>query len=238
MVMIVDSHCHLQEIKNYSIKEVVPVVCGYSHSSNIKAVEIAKRLSIPFSLGIAPQSVIRIDNLEVLDEWIEYIKKQKPNAIGECGLDYHWAKEKKEIEREQITFYRMVELAEEMKLPLVIHARKATADVIDTLTLKNFSERVMFHFFSGREKDAEWAVANDSLISITPLHSKERREVIKKTPLENIVVETDAPYVGRTPDDVKDAISYVAEVKNLDFDVVAEQTAKNAQKFFNFSFFG
>lgn len=234
MVMLVDSHCHLQEIKNYTIKDVLPVVCGYSHASNMKAVEIAKRLFLPFSLGIAPQSVINIDSLEHLDEWIEYIRLQKPNAIGECGLDYYRAKEKKEIEREQITFYRMVELADEMNLPLVIHARKATQDVIDTLTLKNFSGRTMFHFFSGKLKEAEWAVANNGLISITPLHSKERREVIKNIPLENLLVETDAPYVGRTPEDVRSAIEYIAEVKNIDFNIVAKQTAKNAQKFFNF----
>lgn len=232
--MLVDSHCHLHEVKNYSIKDVLPVACGYSHSSNQKTVEIARRLSVPFCLGIAPQSVIKLNDLEELDAWLDYIRQQKPNAIGECGLDYHWAKEKKEIEQEQITFYRMVELAEEMNLPLVIHARKATSDVIDTLSLKNFGNRVMFHFFSGKLKEAEWVVAHDGLISITPLHSKERREVIKVTPLENLVVETDAPYVGRTPDDVRSAIEYIAEVKNLDFDVVAEQTSKNAKKFFNF----
>jgi len=235
MVMLVDSHCHLQEIKNYEIKDVLPVVCGYSHSSNIKAVETAKKLNLPFALGIAPQTVIKLQDLEQLDEWIDYIRNQKPNAIGECGLDYHWAKSEHDIEKEEITFYRMVELAEEMNLPLVIHARQATRDVIDTLAMKNFPNRVMFHFFSGKMADAEWAINNNGLISITPLHSKERREVISKTPLENLVVETDAPYVGRTPDAVKEAIDYIAEVKKLDFDVVAKQTAKNALDFFRFN---
>jgi len=234
MVMLVDSHCHLQEIKNYEIKDVLPVVCGYSHSSNVKAVEIARRLNVPFVLGIAPQTAIKLPDLENLDEWIEYIKKQKPNAIGECGLDYHWAKDKKDIEKEEITFYRMMELAEEMGLPLVIHARQATRDVIDALTIKKFPKRVMFHFFSGKMADAEWVVSNNGLISITPLHSKDRKEAISKVPLENLVVETDAPYVGRTPEDVKDAINYIAEIKKLDFEVVAKQTAKNALEFLNF----
>jgi len=234
MVMLVDAHCHLPEVKNYKIKDVIPVSTGYSHSSNRKTAELAARLGIPFSLGIAPQSVIRIKDLSELDGWINYIKEQKPNAIGEVGLDYHWAKEKHEIEREEITFYRMIELAEEMKLPLVIHSRKASGDVIDTLRMKNFPQRFMFHFFSGSLSEAKWIAEQDGLISITPLHSKDRRTVIKEIPLENLVVETDAPYVGRTPDAVKESVEYIAEIKELDFNIVAEQTTKNAKKFFNF----
>ncbi|MFH1222309.1 MAG: TatD family hydrolase [Candidatus Micrarchaeota archaeon] len=232
--MLVDAHCHLHEIKDYQPGEVLPVACGYSHASNIKTVEIAEKYHVPFALGIAPQSVIKITDLAPLDEWIDYISKQKPNAIGECGLDYHWATEKQQVEREEITFCRMVELAEKMKLPLVIHARKATKEVIDTLLLKDFKQRVMFHFFSGSVGDARWAAAHNGLISITPLHSKERKEAIKQLPLENIVVETDAPYVVRTPQEVSKAVEYVAEVKQLDFNTVAEQTAKNALEFFRF----
>jgi len=234
MVMLVDAHCHLPEVKNYKIKDVIPVSTGYSHSSNRKTAELAKKLNIPFSLGIAPQSVIRIKDLSELDSWIDYIREQKPNAIGEVGLDYHWAKEKHEIEREEITFYRMIELAEEMKLPLVIHSRKASGDVIDALRMKRFPHRIMFHFFSGTLSEAEWIAEQNGLVSVTPLHSKERRIAIKELALENLLVETDAPYVGRTPDDVKKAIEYIAEVKGLDFNIVAEQTTKNAKEFFRF----
>lgn len=234
VMMLVDAHCHLPEVKNYVIKDIIPIACGYSHQSNIKTAELSKKLGLPFVLGIAPQTVISVKDLEGLDEWIELIKRQKPNAIGEVGLDYHWAKEEHEIEREEITFYRMIELAEEMKLPLVIHSRRATQDVIDTLHLKNFPHRFMFHFFSGTLSEARWIVERDGLVSVPPLHSKERHIVIEQTPIENIVVETDAPYVGRTPDAVKDAIKYVAEIKQMDFEEVAEQTAKNAKRFFSF----
>jgi TatD family hydrolase len=232
--MLVDAHCHLHEVKDYEIKDVIPVGSGYSHASNVKTAGLAKKLKLPFSLGIAPQSVIKLKGLEELDGWLEYIRKQKPNAIGEVGLDYHWAKEKTEIEREQITFYQAVDLAIEMKLPLVIHSRDATKDVIDTLKLKAFPYRFMFHFFSGKPSDAKWIVEQNGLISITPLHSKDRRAAIEQTPLENLVVETDAPYVGRTPDAVRESVAYISEVKKLDFEEVAEQTAGNAIRFFNF----
>ncbi|VVC02055.1 Tat-linked quality control protein TatD [uncultured archaeon] len=232
--MLVDAHCHLHEIKKYDLTQVTPVGCGYSHASNVKTAELAHKLGLPFALGIAPQSVIKIPDLEPLDGWIDFIRTQKPNAIGEVGLDFHWAKEKQEIEREELTFYRMVDLAEEMKLPLVIHARKATADVLDTLKLRNFSQRVMFHFFSGTVGEAEYIAKQGWLVSITPLHSKERREAIKMLPLESLVVETDAPYVVRTPEEVKLSVEYIAEVKQLDFNIVAEQTANNARKFFSF----
>jgi len=235
MSTLVDSHCHLFDIKQYKpSKDLIVVSSGYSHATNVKNAELSKKLNIPFSLGIAPQSVIGDRDLTPLDEWADFIKKSKPNAIGEIGLDYHWAKGEEDVKKEELVFRRMLDLAEEMKLPVVIHGRKATSDILDTFKMRNFELPIMMHFFAGNVSEAEWVAEKGGYISIPPLHSKERRNVIKEIQLENLLVESDAPYVVRKPEQVKDAVSYIAEVKELDFDIVAEQTTKNAHSFFKF----
>lgn len=235
MLTLVDSHCHIFDVKGYvPSEELVVVSSGYSHSTNVKNVELARRLDIPFSLGIAPQSVIGDHDLSALDEWVGFIRKNRPNAIGEIGLDYHWAKCDEDIKKEELVFRKMLDLAEEMKLPVVIHGRKATSDILDTFRMRNFELPIMMHFFAGSVSEAKWVAEKGDFISIPPLHSKERRSVIREIPLENLLVESDAPYVVRKPEQVKDAVSYIAEVKELDFDTVAEQTTKNAHSFFKF----
>lgn len=235
MPVLVDSHCHLMDMKDYKpSKEVIPVASSYSHNKNVKNVEIAKKFKVPFTLGIAPQSVIGDRDLTSLDEWLDFIRRSKPNAIGEIGLDYHWAKGEEDVKKEELVFGKMLDLAEEMKLPAVIHSRQATPDIIDTFKMRNFSLPIMMHFFSGTVSEAKWFAERGDFISITPMHSKSRKEVIKEIPLGNLLVETDAPYVVRTPEQVKESVQYIAEIKNLDFDIVAEQTAKNAHSLFKF----
>ena len=233
--MFIDAHCHLESIKNFvPSKDTLPVTCGYSHNTNIKNLGIGMKLGIPFVMGISPQAAIK-EGLKDLDKWVSFIKtaNPKPNAIGEVGLDYHWAKNKDDTDTEWAVFDRMIELANEIKLPLVIHSRKAEGEVIRILKEREFKNGIMMHFFSGSEDEAIEAVGIGSYISIPPIRSKERKKVINAISIENILVETDAPAVGRTPSDVIRSIEYVAEVKKLDVSVVAGQTTKNAIKFFN-----
>jgi len=122
-MVLVDSHCHLFEVKNYQLPDdIIPVVAGHSHGSNKKAAELARSKGYPFTLGIAPQTAIKQD-LSQLDEWVSFIRENKPNAIGEVGLDYKWARTMEDVEKQRLVFRRMIALAEEMELPLVIHSR-------------------------------------------------------------------------------------------------------------------
>ncbi len=230
---IVDAHTHIQEIKNFfPDPDVIPVICGYSYNSNIRAVELTKKLSLPLVLGIAPQTSLK-EGISKLDEWIDFIRRNKPNAIGEIGLDFHWARTIKDKETERYLFFKMLDLSDEMKLPIVIHSRDATAEIITILKEQNFLDKTMFHFFSGTLKEAEEVISFGSILSFTPLHSKERKSIIKSIALDNVVVETDAPFVCREPKEVIKAIEYIAEIKNVDIDIVKEQTRKNAAHFFN-----
>jgi TatD DNase family protein len=231
--MLVDAHCHLESIKGYTPKGVLPVTCGFSHSSNLQNIEIAHRLGIPFVLGIAPQTAIKSD-LKDIELWVDTIRNAKPNAVGEIGLDFHWGKTEEDFAKERKVFDRMLELAERMKLPVVIHSRKAEKECVEYLKERKFGHGIMLHFFSGDENVAKLALDIGAYISFPPLRSKERRKVINSIPMENMLIETDAPYVVRLPEEVIKAAEYVAEVKRLEVDEVVERTAKNAMSLFRF----
>lgn len=234
---LVDSHCHLDSFKKRQLdelpKDILPVTSGYSHKSNVKNAEIAKALKIPFCLGIAPQSAV-FEGISKLDAWEEFIRSQTPNAIGEIGLDYHWGKTEKHFEDEKILFARMLNLAEDMRLPVVLHTRKAEEKVLDALQSYGWKRPFMMHFFSGDAKTAERAARMGGIISIPPLHSKDRRKTIESIPLEKLVAETDAPYITRGIEGVRDAVQYIAEVKNIPFEKAAGATSRNSATFFKF----
>jgi TatD DNase family protein len=238
--MLVDSHTHLFEIKGYQLPDdIIPVVAGFSHASNRKAGELAKAKGYPFIQGIAPQEAIRQD-LSHLDEWVDFIKESRPNAIGEVGLDYKWAESMEHVEKQRLVFKRMIALADEMGLPLVIHSRNnpkdddVPKDAIEEIIGMVRGKRVLMHFFSGKAEQAARIVADGGYISVTHLHSKERRKVINTTTLDRLVVESDSPYVGRTPDAIREALSYIADIKGIDAEEVSEKTTENAKRFFGF----
>jgi len=237
--MIIDSHCHLYDLKNYTLPEdIYPIVVGYSYSSNKKAVAIAKG-KYPYVLGIAPQSAIK-HGTERLEEWVDFIRENKPCAIGEVGLDYKWAETAEHVNAEKKVFSRMIELADELKIPLVIHSRNNPNDndlpknAVEEIMEMVGDRKVLMHFYSGSARLAEKIVDKGGYISIIHLHSKERRKVINSVPLERLLVESDSPFVGRTPEVIREAIDYISEVKQIEREKVAIKTARNAMEFFGF----
>jgi TatD DNase family protein len=238
--MFVDTHAHLFELKDYELpQDIYPVVIGYSHSSNRKAATLAKTKGYPFALGIAPQTTVKHGTAAV-EEWIEFIRNNRPNAIGEVGLDYKWAETKAHVEGEKFVFRKMIELADEMKLPIVIHSRnnpnenEVPKDAIEDIIGMTAGRRVLMHFYSGGEEQALRIVDAGGYISIMHLHSKDRRRVINSVPLDRLMIESDSPYVGRTPETVREAAAYIAEVKGIGVDSVAKATTENAMRFFGF----
>lgn len=233
---LIDAHCHLESFKKHALdslpSSILPVTSGYSHSSNLKTYEIASKLGVPYSLGIAPQTVLREGTAD-LDSWVSFIEGASPNAIGECGLDFHWGKTPLEHKVEEVVFLRMISLARRMKLPLVLHSRKAESACLDVLEREKWDGGFMMHFFSGTLEEAERAVSMGGIISIVSLHSKNRKKVIEGIPLEKLVVETDAPYVHRNIDGVIEAVKYISEVKGVPEEEVGRVTMGNAKGFFS-----
>lgn len=234
---LVDAHCHLDSFTKAQLEGlphgIIPCTAGYSHKSNQRNLEIAKKLKVPFSLGIAPQTVLK-EGREGLKGWMQFILDNPPNAIGECGLDYHWGKTPEDYALEDEVFREMIALAESMKLPLVVHSRKAETKCLDVLEGEGWKGKFMMHFFAGTLDEAARAVDMGGIISVIGLHSKNRRKVIAEIPLEKLVVETDAPYVTRNIDGVMNAIEYISEVKGIPAGEVERVTAQNAAEFFGF----
>ncbi|MEM4336324.1 MAG: TatD family hydrolase [Candidatus Anstonellales archaeon] len=234
--MAVDVHAHITEIKNVEVllrtKKVLPVASGYSHQENMKTVELAKNLDLPFSIGIAPQ----IAQHGFKQEWVNYIKAQNPNAIGEIGLDNHWARTEEHKKLQGECFEQMLDIAEKKNLPVVIHSRESMDEILEILIQRKFPNIVMFHFYSGEKKHAKLALKHlDAYFSIPPLHSKGRRDAILEAGLERVVVETDSPYIVRTFLEVEKSLVYVSEILGKRKEEVEMKTAENAAKIFKLS---
>lgn len=232
--MICDAHSHMHEkdpdISIYLEKGIVPILTGHSHSSNLKTVECAKRFGVPFVLGIAPQTA-QTEGIVKRGEWMKFIRENSPNAIGEIGLDNHWAKNPEDKAKQERMFEEMLSLAEQMNKPIVIHSRESYMEIVDILNKRKFRNKVMFHFFG--EDDPDYALKGlDAYFSIPPLRSKGRKMAIERMPLDRIMAETDSPYVGKTPFDVMVSIGCIAEARRISRDDAAKTASSNAFKFF------
>lgn len=197
-------------------------------------------------------------------KYAELAKSKKVVAIGECGLDYYHIPLLRPIKKQdsegqaenfnisevknlQIeTFEQQIELALKLNLPIMIHCREAHDEVIKIL--KKYKSqtgdklRGSIHFFTGDYSQAKQYFDLDFSISFTGVITfvSNYNEVIKKSPLERIMIETDSPYVAPAPYRgkrnepiyVKEVARRIAEIKNISFETAAEATTKNAVEMF------
>ena len=229
-----DAHCHLESCAGGFMPTILHITCGYSHASNQRNGKIAEENENAYlCAGIAPQEAMKYPDIKIkLIEWEETIASlPKLVAIGEIGLDYHWAKTQEERFLQHECFISQLVLAEKLGLPVVVHTRDAEAHVLEILG--NFNIRYMLHCFSGSSEQAISAAAGGrAVVSIPPMKSKERRKFIRDLPLEKLLAESDAPYIGKSPSDTLEAIKTIAEIKELDADAVKKQLLQNTIAFF------
>ncbi len=180
------------------------------------------------------------------EKYRQLAKSKKVVAIGEIGLDYYYkpksaTKLAQFKEKQKRVFKEQMDLAKELNLPLILHCRMAHDDVIEILT-SNLGHRGVVHCFTGTLEQAQKYIALGFYIGINGIIFKFNiDEVIKNISLDNIVVETDAPYltpiqeIGKRnePIFVKHAIQKIAELKGASFEEVCEKTTQNAKKLFN-----
>ena len=171
---------------------------------------------------------------------------KKVVAIGEAGFDYYW-KPKSQInlelfkEKQGAILLQHLKLARELNLPVIFHCRMAHQDLINELKIKNYELRGVVHCFTGTWEQAQEYMNMGVCLGFNGLIFKmDFDEVIKKTPLDKILIETDCPYLtpapmsGRNePIYVKYVVEKIAQLKNLSYEEIAETTAQNAQKLFN-----
>ena len=200
--MLVDAHCHLDEIPQYlPQKDILPVICGHSHSSNLKIIQIAKKHRLPFVLGISPQAAQKED-LSSLDEWMETIRKNKPCAIGEIGLDYHYDHSPRDVQR--ATLERQIAIAKRTGLPVIIHNRESTDDLVAILESEaSHGVRGILHSFTESYEVAARLVDRGFYISFSGIltfrSADNLRDAARRLPHDRILIETDTPYLAPVP---------------------------------------
>ena len=248
--MFTDTHCHLSTEDYEDIDKVVAnakenkinrlIICGCDKNGIKEAVDIASKYeNIYLEVGYHP-SEANITTEEDINELIEIIKTNpKVVAVGEIGLDYHWDKDNKDKQKE--LFKRQIEIAKEINLPVVIHSRDAFQDTYDIL--KETNAKGDIHCFSGNLDNAKMYIDLGFVLGIggvLTFKNTNLKETIKELDLNNIILETDSPYLSPEPfrgqkNEPKN-VYYVAEeisrLKNISLEEVSKITEENIKRVF------
>lgn len=249
--MYFDTHVHLNSEQLYAkrdeyiqhalAKKVTNmVVVGYDLASSKRAVEIAQEYDFIYAaVAIGPQDCKDISQ-EDLDQIEILLQEPKVVALGETGLDYYWDTVAEDVQK--WAFQKQIELAVKYQKPLVIHCRDAYEDTYQML--KDAQHYGVMHCYSGSSDMAKRFIDIDFYISlagpVTFKNAKKPKAVAASIPLEKLLIETDCPYLAphplrgtqNEPANVIFIAREIAEIKNLETEVVAEETAANAKKLF------
>ena len=249
--MFIDTHMHIGDdfgvqpdlyVKNATDAQVEVLIASFCEKDDImlstKFVEKYKNLYA--CIGYHPEVSNKI--VEKDYETLEEMVKNNPKivAIGEIGLDYYWNKNNKDKQRE--VFCKQLEIAEKLKLPVVIHSRDSINETYEIL--KKYKVSGVIHCFSGSLEMAKKFISLGFLLGIggvVTFKNSKLFEVIEKLELTNIVLETDSPYLTPEPNRGKtnesSNIFYIAqkiaEIKNIPLENVAKITTENAIRTFD-----
>ena len=254
MTTYIDTHVHLnadqydedlQEVIERALEAKVEkmIVIGFDRITIERAMKLIEDYDFIYAvIGWHP-----VDAIDCTDEdlvWIEQLAKHpKVVGIGETGLDYYWDKSPKDVQ--QHWFRKQIQLAQKLNLPIIIHNRDATGDVVRILQEENAaSVGGIMHCFGGSVETARICIDMNFMISlggpVTFKNAKQPKEVAKEIPLEHLLIETDAPYLAphpyrgkrNEPALVTLVAEEIARLKELSVDEVAAKTTENALKFF------
>lgn len=253
-IMLFDTHVHLNaEQYDEDLQEVIDraldagvqnmVVVGFDEETINKAMELVERYDFLYaSVGWHP-----VDAIDMTDEhlaWLEELAAHpKVVALGEMGLDYHWDKSPKDVQKE--VFRKQIRLARKVKLPIIIHNRDATEDVVEILSEENVKEvGGIMHCFTGSLEVAKQCMNMNMYISyggpVTFKNAKKPKEVVVDIPLDRLLIETDCPYLTphphrgkrNEPGYVSLVAEQIAELRGISYEELAVKTTENAKKLF------
>lgn len=261
--MLIDSHAHLNfKAFNKDRKEIIAdclaqdiwiVNVGSNKKTSKKAIQIAKnyKKGVYAAVGLHPYHLV---NLKTKEEFKHEIYKKlasqkKVVAIGEIGLDYTYTDKPEERKLQKEIFKKELNLANELNLPVIIHCRHAWNDLLSILenslpaTRNSEPTRGVAHFYSGTWNQAQRLFELGFFISFTGVitFADEYDEIVRKAPLEKLMIETDCPYAPpkphrgkrNKPQYVKCIAEKIADVKNITFKKVGTQTTANTRSLFS-----
>ncbi len=252
-------------IKRTIQKGVSVINVGTKYETSKRAVEIAEKYkNLYASIGLHPIHItsnlikIRVDEDEggfetngeelKIEEYENLAKSKKVVAIGEIGLDYYYKPKttgKKLLfkEKQREVFVKQLELAGKLNLPVILHCRMAHLDLIEILKIekKRLNIKGVIHCFTGNLEELEEYLKLGLYIGFNGIIFKlNLNEVIKKTPIDKILIETDAPYLTpiqegekrNEPLFAKYVIEKIAEIKNISYEEIERITTENAKRLF------
>ncbi|WP_408008866.1 TatD family hydrolase [Pseudalkalibacillus sp. A8] len=252
--MLFDTHAHLnavqfdddrEEVIQRALDEGVShiVVVGFDRETIKGALDLAEGYDFIYAaVGWHP-----VDAIDMTEEDLKWIKElashPKVVALGEMGLDYHWDKSPKDIQME--VFRKQIRLAKKVNLPIVIHNREATEDVVRILEEENAAEvGGIMHCYSGSLEIAKKCMDMNFYISfggpVTFKNAKKPKEVAAEIPMDRILIETDCPFLSPHPlrgkrnesSYVKYIAAQIAELKGMSIEEIAQKTSDNAFRLF------
>jgi TatD DNase family protein len=253
--MLIDSHAHIHgeeyageaasiitRARDAGVRTIITVGAG-DLSSNTAAIGLAAAFADVYAtVGIHPHDAKEVTGQDIttLQELAEH---SKVVAIGETGLDYHYDNSPREVQRR--VFCRFIHMARETGLPIVVHEREAFHDAAELLDGEGAGWLTgVIHCFTGDYAAASRYLDLGLYLSfagiITFKKADALRDVVRKIPLERILVETDAPFLTPVPHrgkrnepaHVRLVAEAVAHIKDLTFEQVAEVTTANARALF------
>lgn len=252
--MLFDTHVHLnadqfiedrEETINRALEAGVTkmVVVGFDEETIRLAIEIAETYDFIYA-AVGWHPVDAIDYNESHLEWLEELTKhEKVVALGEMGLDYYWDTSPKDIQAD--VFRKQIHLAKKVNMPIIIHNREATADIIKILQEENAAEvGGIMHCYSATREELQACLEMNFYISlagpVTFKNAKEVKEVAKVVPLDRLLIETDAPYLAphpyrgkrNEPAYVKLVAEEIARLREMSLEDVSRITTENALKIF------
>lgn len=228
-------------IKDAENKKQIIILNGIDAESNRKCIDLEKKYNrIKCALGFHPTFIkTEKDVANALAE-ITRIKqvKDKIVAIGEIGLDYFHEKDSTIKEMQKEVFSAYIKLAEELKLPIILHTRNALKDILPMIT--NFKGKVILHCLEASEKNIKECLKREYYFTIPTAVSRNEmfQRLVNLVPISRMFTETDAPYQGpekgvnAMPSDIQFALDYIASVKGMVAEEVEKVIFANWQKVF------
>lgn len=253
--MLFDTHAHLDDERFDEDRRQVIERCreegvelilnaGSNISTSQKSLAIAGEYDFIYAaVGVHPHDAKSMDE-GTLDILRELASNPKVKAIGEIGLDYHYDFSPRDIQKQG--FMEQIDLAKQLKLPIIVHDRESHGDVMEIFKRMNVKDMGgVLHSFSGSVEMARECLKLGFYLSISgPITFKnavKNVEVVKEIPLDMLLIETDSPYLTPVPHRgernypgyVRHVAEKIAEIKGISFEEVAQKTLENGKRLFN-----
>lgn len=243
---MIDTHAHInisplldnveKIINNAKKNGVKKIICvGVNHETNLKAIKLSEKYKEVYaSVGIHPSEVKEEPN------YLSLLLHPKVVAVGEIGIDLYWRKDN--LDRQIDVFRKQLKIAEESGLPVIIHSRNSSNVIYEIV--KDYNVKGVMHCYSEHSDLVDKYLDLGFYIGVGGIVTFKNAnlvlEIVKKTPLERLLIETDSPYLspvpfrGKTnePKNVLYVLEKLSELKNVSSVVLNKITTENAYNLF------